>query len=386
MGIIDTIDSVASNFSKDFKVLNEIILSKDSFLHNISVLKRISGLDIAPVLKANAYGHGIEAIATMSQNGSVPFIVVDGYFEALQIRKSVKTPVLVLSAIDEDNFENLKLDDFAFTVSRLETIHAIGKTGKTAKIHIEVETGMKRHGITKNKLPKLIKTLEEYDNITVEGIMSHLADADNPKSEEFVDKQIERFDKAVEQIKQAGHDPKWIHISQSAGSTRKMSKYANVVRPGIALYGINPLDPKDPKYEELQQTRPVMSITSKIGAVQELKAGESLSYGLTYTTENDQKIAVIPFGYYEGLPSVLSNKAVLLGPSGEELLARGRICMNHTMLDITDTDLKTGDAVTVISSNRSDPNSIQSICDKFDLFNYEFLVKISSSTRTHIIQ
>ncbi len=367
---------------KEFETLNLITINRAHFLHNLHAIRKNTNLDVAPVLKANAYGHGLKQVALiLAEEQDLPFIAVDSYKEALTVRSICRASVLVMGAINPDNFHKMKLSGLMFAVSREDTIQALGRLNKKIKIHVDIDTGMVRQGISSEELGSLVSLIKTYPNLEVNGVMSHLADADNPVDESFVKEQTVKFDKAVELVLAQGFKPQWIHLAQSAGSTRPQSKFVNAVRPGIALYGINPLDPTDSKFGQLQKTKPVMSIWSRIIAIQNLKSGESVSYSRTYRAAKPASIGVLPFGYYEGLPRVLSNKAILLSENKKELPVRGRICMNHTMIDITGTDLKVGDKVQILSDSRSDPNSVQPLCDSFNLFNYEFLVKINEQTR-----
>lgn len=371
--------------SEKFLPLNYIEISKSNFLHNIEVFRALTDRPVIPVLKANAYGHGLREIASIVGAADVPFVAVNAYEESQVVREVCDKPVLVMGALDSENILTLETNNTWYSVSRIDTIEAWGKRGDPVTIHIEIETGMKRNGIDMSELPALLACLKKYPNITVDGVMSHLADADNPETDDFVEEQIKRFDEAVAQVRAAGFSPTWIHLAQSAGSSRVLSKETNAVRPGIALYGLNPLERNDQQFEAIQKTKPVMKVISRIGAVQTLEPGESVSYSRTYTATKKERIGVLPFGYYEGLPRSLSNQAIFFGPNGEQLPIRGRICMNHTMIDITDTDLTIGDPITVISANREDPNSIDSLCQEFNLFNYEFAVNVNEMTERIVV-
>jgi alanine racemase len=377
---------ISAYFHKPFETLNLITLSRANFLHNMRVIRDQTGLEVVPVLKANAYGHGLKQIASiLAGHSETPFVAVDFYNEALLVRRECNTPVLVMGAIKSDNFKRMKLGGLLFAVSRTDTIEALGSLGKKVNVHVEIDTGMARQGVPLAGLDDLLLLIKEYPHIKVDGVMSHLADADNSFDDSYTHEQTKQFDQAVVRVRAAGFAPRYIHLAQSAGTTRPQSKFVNAVRPGIALYGINPLEKSDSKFEQLQKTKPVMTVWSSIIAVQKLKKGESVSYGRTFTATQPSVIGVLPFGYYEGLPRALSNRAVLLSGSGDKLPVRGRICMNHTMIDITNTQLKVGDKVKIISDNRADPNAVQSLCDSFDLFNYEFLVKINEQTRRIVV-
>lgn len=370
---------------RPYRTLNEIRLSKATLLHNLQTLKTLAKTDIIPVLKANAYGHGLKEIATMLNDQDVPYLAVDGYFEAIKVKEVSDHNVLVMGGIDPVNFANMRLKGKTFVVFNQQTIKTLGELKKPVDIHLEIDTGMCRHGVRPEKLDDTLEQLKKYPNINLTGVMSHLADADNPTDQTYSDSQATQFDGSIEKIRDAGFDPQWIHLGQSAGLTRSLSKYITVSRPGLALYGINPLETTDPQHKALQQTKPVLSFYSRPSAIQHLKRGDQVSYGLTFTAPKDMTIAVLPVGYYELLPrSISCNYTVLLG--GQELPQVGRICMNHCMIDVQDLDVALDSEFELIGTARDAPNSILSICDSNNLFNYEFLVNINQSTRRNIIQ
>lgn len=384
MSYRSTIGNTLKSFESAFVTYNNIYISRSAILHNFDHFAAAPHVDhVIPVLKANAYGHGLEQVATILQDRSMPYIAVDSYFEALRIRKVSKQPVLVMGAIDPVNFANMRLNGYAFVVHDTATIRALAATRKKIKLHIEIETGMNRHGVPIDRLEDFLKLLRQFPSLQVEGIMSHLADADNPKSDEFVKTQVARFDTAVEAVQRYGFDPTYIHIAQSAGSTKVHSKTANTLRPGISLYGISPLADNDKQSGTLSDLKPALTLTSTIAKVVELAPGDTVSYNRTFITNKPTRIGVLPLGYYEGVPRSLSNKGVVKYGNGY-LPIVGRVCMNHTMIDLTDTHAKLGDVVTIISDNRGHQNTVSSICRTHNLFNYELLVHLNENIRRTI--
>ena len=342
---------------------------------------------IIPVLKANAYGHGLLEIATILEYSKheFPRVAVDSYKEALEIRKSSELRPLVMGPVLESNIARVKTDGVAFVAQNLSVLKAWAKSGRPVTLHIEFDTGMKRHGLSESDLQNAINIINQSPNIAIEGVMTHLADADNPKSDKFVLEQYERFKVIVDKIKAKGIKPKIIHVQQSGGVTRDNLQTTNTVRPGIALYGISPLDTSDSKHRQYKQLQPVLEFRSKVSALQKLEPEETVSYSRTYKAKKNEEIAIIPVGYYEALPRSLSNTGVLLDSKRNKLNIRGRVCMNHTMIDATKNKLKVGDEVTVISRDPKAPNSIQGICDASGSFNYELMVNIDQSTRRQVV-
>jgi len=372
-------------FEKPFVVHNNILVSRAALLNNFDVYVRLApGGLVIPVLKSNAYGHGLEEVAAVLKDRAMPYLAVDGYFEALRIRAVSRQPVLVMGAIALENFARMTFGNFAFVVGDALTIEALGQTGRRVKVHLEIETGMMRYGVPMADLEKILALLKQYPKIELEGVMSHLADADNPRDASYTTGQTERFDQAVEQVVAAGFSPKYLHLAQSAGGVKVRSKYANTLRVGIGMYGILPLARDDPAFGALRQLKPVLELRSTITKVLEVKAGETVSYGCTFTAKRDGRIGVLPLGYYEGIPWALSNAGQVKYGS-EHLPMVGRVCMNHTMIDLTDSAAAAGDVVAVISADRSDPVALDAICQRYNLFNYECLVRLNQNIRRTVV-
>ncbi|NTW61138.1 alanine racemase [Candidatus Saccharibacteria bacterium] len=371
---------------RQLAVYNNILISKSAILNNFDLLSNMSPSEgyVIPVLKSNAYGHGIKQVARILQARRFPYIAVDGYFERLEIAKVSKQPVLIMGAIRPENYSKVSTSRSAFVISDTPSLMAVGRTKKRFKVHIEIETGMGRHGLRLDELSKFINELKKYPKIYVEGIMTHLSDADNPKTDEYVIQQVNKFDQAVELFLESGIKPKYYHIAQSAGSTKAISRYANTIRPGIALYGISPLDNDDVYYKKLANLKPALTLTSTIAKTMNIDKGGSVSYNRTFRAKKNSRIGILPLGYYEGVPREFSNTAYVTAKD-KKIKIVGRVCMNHTMIDITDTNLGIGDKIEIISNEKTSPISLDNICKRHGLFNYLVLVKLNENIRRTII-
>lgn len=374
------LDRWRRNLARPYRVLNQIELSRSALLHNYDLVgEQHPDLAVMPVLKANAYGHGLLEVAQILQARDFPYLIVDGYFEALKLRRQTKRPILVMGYIDPHNYSQLRTNGLSFVVHDRPTIEALGRLRRSVTVHLEINTGMNRHGIAPDELGDYLALLKNYSHIKLEGVMSHLADADGER-ETYTAHQVALFDRCVEQILAAGFDPRWIHLAQTAGSQRQPSRYANALRLGIGLYGINPFDPKTPEYPGLADLKPVLTLTSTITKVIELAKGQKVSYNGIFTAAKDTTIGVLPLGYYEGLPRALSNVGVV--KQGDDYLPIvGRVCMNHTMVELKGTKTKYLDRVTVISNNPTDRNSVAGLGREHGLFSYELLVGLNESIR-----
>lgn len=384
MKLIDRIIKSRSSFSKTFDVCNEISISQSNLYSNINYLKKNQKL--IPVLKSNAYGHGLKEIAQLLNQSDIEIACVDGYFEALEIKDIFKKEILVLGYIKPENFQNINTERFSFVIHDIEILDVLIRLSRKIKIHIELNTGMNRHGIK-----VFNNNFDEFKNfvnrvgqskLEIEGVMSHFYDADNIDNSSL-HAQVELFDNAVKLMLDKGIRPKYIHIANSSGLIKTKSRYANSVRSGIGLFGINPLSKNDKFFSEYENNlKPVLELSSEITKIIKIKKDESVSYNASFRADKDIQIGVIPIGYFEGIPRELSNKGFVKINSKYYKIV-GKICMNHTMINLDDNlkEVRVGDKVVIISSDPNDKNSLKTICADFSLFSYEVLVKLNESVR-----
>ena len=372
--------------SDHYETLNLVTIHRKQLLHNIDFFRqRVPGLTIIPVLKSNAYGHGLVQIAEILNTADIALLAIDGYFEAAKIRDITNHRILVMGYILPSNVQLLDTKRCSFVVQDKHGLEAFGKLGRQVRIHLELNTGMNRLGIVASEINDYLAICKQYPNLELEGVMTHLADADNPKETTFSQQQIKAFDQAVEQIQQAGFHPKIIHAFQTAGALKVTSKYATAFRLGIGLYGINPLTPTDPYFQEVDRNlQPVLALESTIIKTFDLEKGERVSYNGIFTAPQKMKIAVLPLGYYEAIPRTLSNRGVV-SYHDKQLPIVGRVCMNHTMIDITGVNIQVGDHVMVINKDKDQTNSIAGWHRAYDLFSYDAVASLSESIRRVII-
>lgn len=366
-----------------YEASNRIDISRSAILHNFDLLKKTTQCDLIPVLKANAYGHGLEEVATILKSRTFPYIAVDGYHEAMRIQRVSKQPILVMGSIGATNINTINHKNLAFVVYSQESLRAVCGSREKVRIHIEVNTGMNRHGFEPEDLAEILETVSAHPKVIFEGLMTHLATADEADAS-YMNKQYEQFKNCIDLIQLKGIRLKYIHAANSAGSSRKTPKYINAVRPGIALYGINTLTPTDTDFNSLKGLKPALTLTSAIDQIRSVMPGDSVGYNRTYRAKSKQLIATIPIGYYEGVPRSLSNKNFITH-GGTLLQATGTICMNHTMFNCTDLSLDVGDRVTLISAKNDDPNSIINLRKNFNLFEYGLPTGLSETIRRRVV-
>lgn len=337
---------------------------------------------VCPVIKADAYGHGALAIARTLEAEGAPFCAVALAREALDLRESgIRMPILVFGS-PEPSWAGLAIrlgcSQTIYTESHVRILASAARSsGMKARAHIKIDTGMNRQGLSWTKARSFAGLVADYPEIVVEGIYSHFADADNPDPA-FTRLQMSRFSTALRAFQQAGITPRYRHIANSAGLLFHPDSRLDMVRPGILLYGLLPA----PGMQLPQGFEPALTLTTTIAHVREVPAGESISYGRTYTVTKRSRIGVLPIGYADGYPRALSNRASVL-IHGRRAPVVGRVCMDMTMVDLSGIpEARAGDEV-LLFGGRSLP--VSEIADLLGTIDYEVACMISYRVpRVHV--
>jgi len=361
-----------------YETLNRIEIDAAKIISNYNYLKSLQKeAKIFPVLKANAYGFGLKEMCQILNETSATMVAVDSYPEAQIAYRYFKGKVLILNEMPNRAYHYTKLKRTEYVVYNETTLRYLARFKKKAKIHLFINSGMNREGI--KDIAKFISDNRRYlDKVEVTGFCSHLAAADsrsilNSSQEDF-------FMESLALLRSAGYFPRWIHLGNSAAQFWSDNRLLSAFRPGLALYGYSPfLDYED----AAEPLKPGLEIYSKIVSLQDVNANENVSYNETFKTRQSGQIAVIPFGYYEGLDRRLSNQAEFLVDGNCLFWARvvGRVCMNLTCLDVSGYNVQIGDEVQVVSSNPEALNSVENLASLMDTSVYEFLAKINPGIR-----
>ncbi|MDD2487657.1 MAG: alanine racemase [Candidatus Gracilibacteria bacterium] len=382
MSILSKLLTFKRRLETPFETLNKIYISKEAILNNFDLFQDLNpDYSIFPVLKSNAYGHGIKEIAKILKERKLDYIVVDSYYEALKVREVNKTPLLLIGYTLPRNLSNMDFSFVSLVVYDFETLSELVRIGKRIKIHLKVDTGMNRQGIYLEQVMDFVQEVKKHENIILEGICTHLADADS-KDNDYSQMQIVKFKNAIEIIESAGIKLRHKHLSNSAGAVKFKDPCFSALRLGISLYGVNPLEKSDSSHDDLNYLKLALSFESTVILIKDLKKGEKVSYNGTYEATDDMKIAIIPVGYYEALSRKLSNN-YFYNFSGKNLPIIGRICMNLTVIDVTGTDIKVGDKVEIISAKHD--NNIYEIASRSETITYECFTRLAESIRRKII-
>jgi alanine racemase len=387
------IDSLLKSFEKKIDTLNRIEISKSAIINNYQVYQQNNPNScIFPVLKSNAYGHGLEQVVDILSDIKPEYICVDSYYEYLRI-KSINScqGVLIIGYTKPNNYKLFDFKYLAITVYDLESLKVLGDLNQKINIHLKIDTGMNRQGIFVDELPEFLSQLKKYQKLNLEGVLSHFADADTPDSD-YTLEQVKVFKNALEFVKKFGFSPKFIHISNSAGGLSIDGSSFNSLRLGIGLYGYCPLLPNDLNFKKSKKLKPCLRLISTIVQTKNIKKGAKISYNLTYVAEKNKKIAIIPAGYYEGIDRRLSNIGNFTYNSQKnnkidyKIPILGRICMNLTVCDITNLSLKSGDELVLIDNNPNSINSIENIAKLCNTIPYVVTTKLAESIRRIVVK
>ncbi len=364
--------------------MNWATVSKDALLTNHSNLQKSHPhTAVCPVLKSNAYGHGLKVVAPIFDSMGCPFLIVDSLYEAYELYKlKVKSPVLIMGYTSPINFTLKKLP-FHITVSDLELARTLNKFQPGCHIHIFVDTGMSREGVTIEELPSFLKEIKKLKNIHVDGLCSHFADADNPLTLTFTNQQILQFKKCLEIGEENGFSPRWRHISASSGAFKIYDKTFNMIRVGLAHYGINPLENVDISKNKIALI-PALEFQSTLVQIKKIPKGTLVGYGCSYSAPKNIVLGLLPAGYYEGVDRRLSNKGCVK-IRGQFFPFVGRISMNMSVVDITRLDEpEVGERVLIYSPNPTDKNSLTNASKIAGKIPYDLMVHIAESVKREI--
>ena len=357
----------------------EINLS--AITQNFKSIKSRTTADVLAVVKADAYGHGLIPVSKALEEAGADWFGTALLEEAINLRKAgiLKPIISWLTPLGEDFKSAIDLDiDLGIPSIDLldEVIKAASLTGKTARIHLEIDTGMSRGGVL-SEWDQLIKSVLAGVNLKqlkVIGIWSHFARADEP-DELMNQEQLSLFEEKVNQAKAAGIDAQFIHIANSAALFTNKSAHKNIIRSGIALFGLSP-DIKTIGDSSSLGLKPAMKLKAKLNLVKEVKAGSSVGYGGTAVLKSDTKLGVVALGYADGIPRSTNNLAgVFVDKKRAPII--GRVSMDQFVVDLGITSTaKTGDEVIVFGDGSNGEYTVDEWAKAANTINYEIITRI----------
>jgi alanine racemase len=301
--------------------LNTISLYQSIALRNLSLLQQARPHDaIFPVVKSNAYGHGLKEVSTILADSNVPYLCIDSFPEYQIVKAFARKKSLVLWETLPENYRAYNPHRATFGIYNIDALRALIALGRNQSIHLFINTWMHREGIDLHQLPAILAELALQDHVRVEWVMSHLSDADE-ESPRFLEQQCSVFEKALVLIRQAGHRPTYVHIGNSAGWARIQNPPYNAWRTGLAFYGYDLCHRAD------TPLRPWLDFTSTVISCHHLDSGQAVGYSWTYITPHPLWTITLPVGYKEGVPRHAQEHHHVVR-NHQKLSCAGRVSMN----------------------------------------------------------
>ncbi|HYH28185.1 MAG TPA: alanine racemase [Actinomycetota bacterium] len=317
------------------------LIDLDAIASNVRVLRPPSA-ELMAVVKADAYGHGATQVARASLGAGATWLGVALVEEGLALREAgIDAPILVLSEPPRGAEKDAVVAKLAAAVYTRDGVAALaeasGATGRPAAVHLKIDTGMHRVGAAPGDVTDLARQASEA-GLLLEGVWTHFAKADEP-SDPATEHQLRVFSDCLQALRASGIEPRYVHAANSAGTIAHPSARYDLVRVGIAMYGLAPSD-------EIGRggLMPAMSLRSRVSFVKRVRAGESLSYGHRYSLRRESTIATVPVGYADGYPRAASGRAQAL-IRGKPYPVAGTVTMDQILVDLGDDPVEAGDEV-----------------------------------------
>lgn len=347
---------------------------------NIRRLQEFTDAPIMTAVKADAYGHGLIPVARAALDGGASWLGTAQLSEAIQMREAgITAPILAwlftphTTLIDDCLAAGIDLSAPDVWAVRA-IVEAATRTGRTARIHLEVDTGMSRGGVRLPDFEAVVKearAAEESGRVRVVGLWTHLACADQP-GHPSIAAQYEEFERATTLVEGAGIALELRHIANSAATLTGLEHY-DLVRPGLACYGLSPLQQSPAELGLI----PALRLTAELSGVKAVPAGTGVSYGHTHVTEDPTTIGVVPLGYGDGIPRHASNR-VTVQIAGHRVPIVGRVCMDQFMVDLGGLDVRPGDEVVLLGSGAEGEPTAREWADAIGTIDYEIVTRLGA--------
>ena len=358
----------------------KIEVDTSALTHNIQELRRLVSppTRLMAVVKANAYGHGLLLASRAFLAGGADLLGVHSFSEALMLRQDgFDCPVIVLGPVNRQEAVLASQYEVEITVSSLAALGWAAQCDHDLRIHLKVETGVNRQGVTEREIPEVLDVLNSNPQLKLVGVSSHFADIEDTTNHDFARVQMNRFENYHGLLEEAGTGPFETHMTCSAATLLWPSVHGSLARVGISAYGIWPSRETLVSFREVGDVeldlRPALTWKCKISQVREVPAGETVGYGRTWKAMTNSTIAVLPVGYSDGWPRSLGGRGhVLIGGYRAPLV--GRICMNLCMVDVTCIpNVAAGDEVVLLGRQGDEVITPENLAGHLGTIAYEVL-------------
>jgi alanine racemase len=370
------------------KLLQWVEIDSSALTHNIHQFRKQVGekRKFLAMVKANAYGHGILEVSRIAVNAGADWLGVHSLEEGILLRKEGFTcPILVAGTIPLDGLKEAVAHDLRLTVYNFETLNplskACGQLQKKAFLHVKVETGTYRQGISEEEALSFMKKAQEHSCLVLEGISSHFANIEDTTDHTYAQSQLQNFKRIVEELEKNKIEIPLKHMSCSASAILFPDTYFDMVRTGIGMYGLWPsketfLSCRLQKREPLR-LEPVLSWKTRIAQIKKVPKGSFIGYGCTYRVSRESVLAVLPIGYYDGYDRGLSGSSYVL-IRGKRAPLRGRVAMDFIVVDITDIPrVELEDEVVLLGKDGEESIRADDLASLVGTINYEIVTRIN---------
>ncbi len=360
---------------------NWLEVDRGVIIGNIERIRESTDVPTMAVVKANGYGHGIIEVVRAAVQAGVPYCGVARLEEAFELRKAgIDIPVLVLGYTPDERFAEAFAQSISLTFFQPQQLDVLAAAARSApqpaKIHIKVDTGMSRLGAPPELAYELLQRLTEFENVDVEGIFTHFARADE-RYAPTTEWQLRKFTDLLAEIESAGLRPPMAHAANSAAALTRPSACFDMVRVGIALYGLAPSS----EVELLEGMRPALSWHARLSHIHVYPPGSGVSYGHVYTTQEEERIGVVPVGYGDGYRREDGNQVLI---HGRRVPVVGRVCMDQVMVRLDEVpEAEIGDEVVLIGEQGSEGITAEELASHWNTFNYEVVCGLSARVPRH---
>lgn len=366
-----------------------IELHMENLRYNAGVLQNLlkGNCVLMPAVKADAYGHGAEAISRELQKLGIRHYCVASAEEGTRLRQAgIQGEILVLGYTHPRDFEQLKKYDLVQTVVDCDYGKELDSYGKELPVHVGIDTGMHRLGESFEHYSR-IRKLWDCKNLRITGLYSHLCTSDgrSRRDRAYMRLQEARFQDIIKKLRQEGKKDFTTHIQGSYGilNGKELTGIYDFARVGIALYGV--FSERSRELEHRYRIKPVLSLKARVASVREMKEGEGAGYGLAWHADSSRKLAAVTIGYADGLPRSLSNKGHAL-VKGRKVPVIGRVCMDQLLLDVTEVPgIQTGDEVVFIGESGKERIRVEELAEESGSISNEILSRLGSRLRRVII-